>query len=228
MRVRPSLVRSAESFARVLSLRASTAHVQRPGGAFRCGLPGLGSGSTARQPLLGMPGAGVRGMASGSKDYYKILGVPRDASEKDIKTAYRKLAMQYHPDRNQGDAKAADKFKEISEAYQVRGPLAINPRKCRAAIQARRLRGGVLAAARRHDQHSHPVREMHMPRGACRELGAAERAPRAAGPERRWAAQELRHVWRGWRRRRRARLRRFPRRLPRRLRQRTAIVAGER
>jgi curved DNA-binding protein len=52
-------------------------------------------------------------------DYYKILGVERDASAADIKNAYRKLAMQYHPDRNPGDKKAEERFKEINEAYQV-------------------------------------------------------------------------------------------------------------
>jgi curved DNA-binding protein len=53
------------------------------------------------------------------KDYYKILGVERSASEQDIKKAYRKLAMKYHPDRNPGNKQAEDKFKEINEAYQV-------------------------------------------------------------------------------------------------------------
>ncbi len=53
------------------------------------------------------------------RDYYKTLGVPRDASAADIKNAYRKLAMQYHPDRNPGDKAAEEKFKEINEAYQV-------------------------------------------------------------------------------------------------------------
>jgi curved DNA-binding protein len=53
------------------------------------------------------------------KDYYNILGVDRKASEDDIKRAYRKLALKYHPDRNPGDASAEDKFKEINEAYQV-------------------------------------------------------------------------------------------------------------
>ena len=52
------------------------------------------------------------------KDYYKILGVERKASADDIRSAYRKLAMQYHPDKNPGDKKAEDKFKEINEAYQ--------------------------------------------------------------------------------------------------------------
>ncbi len=53
------------------------------------------------------------------KDYYKILGVERSASDQEIKKAYRKLAMKYHPDRNQGDKLSEDKFKEINEAYQV-------------------------------------------------------------------------------------------------------------
>ncbi|GAA5534627.1 molecular chaperone DnaJ [Deinococcus metallilatus] len=53
------------------------------------------------------------------KDYYDVLGVQRSASDADIKSAYRKLAKQYHPDKNPGDESAADKFKEIGEAYAV-------------------------------------------------------------------------------------------------------------
>lgn len=55
------------------------------------------------------------------KDYYNILGVAKWSSEADIKKAYKKLAMQWHPDRHQGDKKAEEKFKEINEAYQVLG-----------------------------------------------------------------------------------------------------------
>lgn len=55
------------------------------------------------------------------KDYYKILGVSKDASKDDIKKAFRKLSIKYHPDRNQGDKKAEDKFKEVAEAYEVLG-----------------------------------------------------------------------------------------------------------
>jgi len=53
------------------------------------------------------------------KDYYKTLGVDRKASTDEIRAAYRKLAMKYHPDKNPGDKKAEDRFKEINEAYQV-------------------------------------------------------------------------------------------------------------
>lgn len=53
------------------------------------------------------------------KDYYKILGVSKSADEKEIKSAYRKLARQYHPDVNPGDSKAESKFQDINEAYEV-------------------------------------------------------------------------------------------------------------
>lgn len=55
------------------------------------------------------------------KDYYTILGVSKEASGIDIKKAYRKLAMKYHPDKTNGDKKAEIKFKEISEAYEILG-----------------------------------------------------------------------------------------------------------
>ena len=53
------------------------------------------------------------------RDYYKLLGVDRKASDKEIKRAYRKLALQHHPDKNPGNKQAEEKFKEINEAYQV-------------------------------------------------------------------------------------------------------------
>lgn len=53
------------------------------------------------------------------KDYYKILGVPRNATEEEIKKSYRRIAMQYHPDRNPGNKEAEEKFKAAAEAYEV-------------------------------------------------------------------------------------------------------------
>jgi molecular chaperone DnaJ len=55
----------------------------------------------------------------GKPDYYEILGVSRDASDDDLKKAYRKMAVKYHPDKNPGDKTAEEKFKEVSEAYEV-------------------------------------------------------------------------------------------------------------
>jgi curved DNA-binding protein len=55
------------------------------------------------------------------KDYYKTLGVTKSASEKEIKSAFRQLAQKYHPDKNPGDKKAEDKFKDLNEAYEVLG-----------------------------------------------------------------------------------------------------------
>ena len=52
-------------------------------------------------------------------DYYEVLGVSREASDQELKSAYRKLALKYHPDRNPGDHAAEEKFKQASEAYQV-------------------------------------------------------------------------------------------------------------
>jgi molecular chaperone DnaJ len=60
-------------------------------------------------------------MPTGRKDYYKALGVGKDASQDEVKKAYRKLARQYHPDRNPDDASSESRFKEISEAYDVLG-----------------------------------------------------------------------------------------------------------
>lgn len=53
------------------------------------------------------------------RDYYEVLGVSKDASEDEIKKAYRKIAIKYHPDRNPGDKVAEEKFKEAAEAYDV-------------------------------------------------------------------------------------------------------------
>ncbi|HEU0141236.1 MAG TPA: DnaJ domain-containing protein, partial [Bryobacteraceae bacterium] len=53
------------------------------------------------------------------RDYYEVLGVSREADEQSLKSAYRKLALKYHPDRNPGDKSAEEKFKEAAEAYSV-------------------------------------------------------------------------------------------------------------
>ena len=58
-------------------------------------------------------------MATVKRDYYEVLGVARSATPEELKKAYRKLAMEFHPDRNQGDKGAEEKFKEIGEAYSV-------------------------------------------------------------------------------------------------------------
>src|SRR5213592_2450835 len=58
-------------------------------------------------------------MMTSKRDYYEVLGVSREADDEEVKRAYRKLAMQYHPDRNVGDAEAELKFKEAAEAYEI-------------------------------------------------------------------------------------------------------------
>ncbi|WP_156725725.1 molecular chaperone DnaJ [Streptomyces apocyni] len=71
------------------------------------------------------------------KDYYKVLGVPKDATEAEIKKAYRKLAREFHPDANKGNAKAEERFKEVSEANDVLG----DPKRRKEYDEARTLFG---------------------------------------------------------------------------------------
>ncbi len=53
------------------------------------------------------------------RDYYEVLGVSKGADDKEIKKAYKRLAMKYHPDRTQGDKAMEEKFKEVQEAYEI-------------------------------------------------------------------------------------------------------------
>src|SRR5204862_6803232 len=62
---------------------------------------------------------GEGGEGVSKRDYYEVLGVARTATEVEIKSAYRKLALKYHPDRNPGDKSAEEQFKECAEAYAV-------------------------------------------------------------------------------------------------------------
>ena len=57
-------------------------------------------------------------MTTSKRDYYEVLGVPRDATQEDLKKAFRKQALKFHPDRNK-ESDAAERFKEVNEAYQV-------------------------------------------------------------------------------------------------------------
>src|ERR1043166_5883539 len=70
-----------------------------------------------------------------SKDFYAVLGVPASATQEEIKKQYRKLAKKYHPDANSSDAKATERFKEVSEAYHVLG----TPAKRKQYDEMRRL-----------------------------------------------------------------------------------------
>ena len=79
------------------------------------------------------------------RDYYQVLDVPRTATEADVKKAYRRLAMKYHPDRNPGDKEAEEKFKEAKEAYEVlcdADKRAIYDQHGHAGIDASRHSGG--------------------------------------------------------------------------------------
>src|ERR1019366_4816612 len=75
-------------------------------------------GLHARRPAA-PSGDGEGGQGVSKRDYYEVLEVTRSSSDTEIKSSYRRLAMKYHPDRNQGDELAEEKFKEAAEAYSV-------------------------------------------------------------------------------------------------------------
>src|SRR4029434_10214483 len=81
-----------------------------------------GRGAAHRLPAqrpAAAAGHGEGGTSVSKADYYDVLGVERGASESDLKSAYRKLALKFHPDRNHGSKDAEEKFKEAAEAYAV-------------------------------------------------------------------------------------------------------------
>lgn len=82
-----------------------------------------------------------------NKDYYKILGVAKTADEKEIKSAYRKLARKYHPDVNPGDSKAESKFQDINEAYEVLGDKEKRQQYDQFGSQWQNFQGGRRAYA---------------------------------------------------------------------------------
>ena len=98
--------------------------------------------------------------ASKKRDYYEVLGVERDATPEQMKKAYRKLAVQYHPDKNPGNKEAEEQFKELGEAYE-----ALNDPQKRAA----------------YDQYGHAAFDPRMRAGAG-EIGRASCRERVSSP----------------------------------------------
>ena len=82
------------------------------------------------------------------KDYYKILGLSKSASEGDIKSAYRKLAMEYHPDKNPGNKKSEERFKEVAAAYET-----LKDPKKRSEYDAYRSAGGARSGGFSYGGH---------------------------------------------------------------------------
>ena len=124
-------------------------------------------------------------MAATKPDLYKVLGVGRNASDEEIKKAYRKLARQYHPDRNPGDARAEERFKEISAAYDVLS----DPEKRKAVrpghrpVRGRRRRRLRPERVRRQLQR-HPLEPVRRRRRAAGGRAGGGRARRRARPQR--------------------------------------------
>jgi molecular chaperone DnaJ len=115
------------------------------------------------------------------KDYYKVLGVPETATPKEIKTAFRKLSRQFHPDTNSGDANAEERFKEISAAYDVVG----DETKRKEYDEARRL-GPMAGGPGGYTFTTDNLGDLGDLFGNLfnRARGPGRREPRGAGPQR--------------------------------------------
>ena len=137
------------------------------------------------------------------RDYYPVLGVNRDASEEDIKKAYRKLAMKHHPDRNPDDKASEEKFKEAKEAYEVltdaskaRGLRPVRPCRRRSVGGFRRGRRagrgarGIRRLRRRVRRHLR--RDLRAQRGGRRQRRLSRRGP-ALQPRDRAGGRGARH-----------------------------------
>ncbi len=107
-------------------------------------------------------------------DYYKILGVGKNASEEEIKKAYRKLARQYHPDRNPGNKQAEERFKEISQAHDVLSDAEKRKEYDRGTGPLRRLRhaGRLRPELVRRRLRRHPLQPVRRRSAAARRGGA--------------------------------------------------------
>ncbi len=124
------------------------------------------------------------------RDYYEILGVARDASEEEVKKAYRKLAMQYHPDRNPGDHAAEEKFKEAAEAYEVLRDGEKRARYDRFGHEA--LRGPGYNAARDFEFDLADALRTFMSEGIFSDFFGATRASRSSGGQPRGSDLQVR------------------------------------
>lgn len=115
------------------------------------------------------------------RDYYEVLGVERGASEEEIKKSYRKLAMQYHPDRNPGDHVAEEKFKEAAEAYEVLRDADKRARYDRYGHEA--LRNSGYSAARDFEFDLADALRTFMSEGIFSDFFGATRANRGSGSQ---------------------------------------------
>ena len=120
------------------------------------------------------------------RDYYTVLGVNRDASEEDIKKAYRKLAMKHHPDRNPDDKGSEEKFKEAKEAYEVLTdaeqarrlrPVRARRRRSVGGIRRRRAAGPRASADSPTRSATSSARSSAQQRGGARQRRLSRRGP---------------------------------------------------